>query len=220
MVLKIGKHRFNRFQIFVHLGSMLPLVWIILTYLLDEYKINPIQTITHQTGRYALIWYLLSLTCTPLVTLLGFNPALKVRRALGLYAFFYASLHFLTFAVLDYRLDMAQIVTLIITKRYLIVGATALIILIALAVTSTKASMKKLGKTWQKLHKLAYPGSALVVLHYIWAVKADIRTPLLYGSVLAVLLVLRLPVIRKWASNKPSWLRNFNHHLVTLAGEK
>jgi len=217
MVLTFGKHRFNRLQILVHMGSWMPFAWIIMTYLLDPIKVNPIQTITHQTGRFALIWYLLSLTCTPLVTLLGFNPALKVRRALGLYAFFYAALHFLTFAVLDYRLDINQIFVLITTKRYLIVGATALLILIALAITSTKASMKKLGKAWQRLHKLAYMGAALVVLHYIWAVKADIRTPLIYGAILIILLLLRLPFVRKWASNhKPAWLRKANHRLISL----
>ncbi|NMC52062.1 MAG: sulfoxide reductase heme-binding subunit YedZ [Chloroflexi bacterium] len=220
MVLSIGRHRFSGFQVLVHAASWLPLVWVFLTYQLDPIKVNPIQTITQQTGRIALIWFLLSLACTPTVTLLGFNPALKVRRALGLYAFFYAVLHFLIFSVLDYRLDLPQIFDLLISKRYLIAGTFALLILIALAVTSTQQSMRTLGKAWRRLHQLAYPGAVLVILHYLWAAKAGTPGPYLYAAALFVLLLLRVPPVRRWISaHKPTWMRQIGQRLAGPASK-
>lgn len=220
MVLSIGRHRFSGIQVLVHAASWLPLVWIFLTYKFDPIKVNPIQTVTQQTGRIALIWFLLSLACTPAVTLLGFNPALKVRRALGLYAFFYAVLHFLTFSVLDYRLDLPQIFDLLVSKRYLIAGTLAFLILIALAITSTQQSMRVLGKIWQRLHQLAYPGAVLVILHYLWAAKAGTPAPYFYGAVLFGLLLLRVPLIKRWiTAHKPPWLRQISQRLARPASK-
>lgn len=214
MVLGIGCQRFSRFQVLVHAVSWLPLVWVVRTYLLDPIKVNPIQTVTQQTGRIALIWFLLSLACTPAVTLLGFNPALKVRRALGLYAFFYAVLHFLTFSVLDYRLDLPQIFDLLVSKRYLIAGSLALLILTALALTSSQQALRVLGRAWRRLHQLAYPGAALVILHYLWAAKPGTPGPYIYAAVLFVLLLLRVPPIRRWISaHKPHWMRQIGQRL-------
>lgn len=209
------KIQFTRFQLLVHAASLLPFAFLVWDYLTDNLTFDPIQAAMQRTGRYAIIMLLVSLTCTPLNTILGFHPALKVRRALGLYAFFYASLHFFIFAVLDFQLDLGLILREIIYKRYLIVGAAGLVILIALALTSTRRSMKNLGKRWKVLHQLVYPAAILVILHYIWAVKSDIRQPLVYAAVLTVLLIVRLPAVRrKLSARPPRWIGAVNRALA------
>lgn len=207
--------QFTRFQIFIHAASLAPFIILVIAYLTDNVGFDPVQTILHRTGRYAMIWVLISLTCTPLNTILGFSPALKVRRALGMYSFFYASLHFLTYSVLDYGLNFSLIFDEIIHKNYLIIGASALLILIALAITSTKKWMKRLGRNWTRLHQLVYVGGILIILHFVLAVKADFREPLIYGGLLAFLLVLRIPVVRKQLSAfRPKWVRTLNRALA------
>lgn len=190
--------RLTRWQWLVHTASWVPLGVLVWDYFQGNLTVNPIQAITQRTGLLALTWLLFSLACTPLNTLFAFRPALKVRRALGLYAFFYASLHFLTFFVLDYGANLTFIWLDLRDKPYILAGSLALLILIALAVTSTRASMKALGKRWKSLHRLVYPASLLVVIHYTWSVKADIRLPLVYGGILAVLLLARWSRLRKW----------------------
>jgi sulfoxide reductase heme-binding subunit YedZ len=190
--------RFTRLQWLVHTASWIPLGVLVWDYFQGNLTVNPIQAITQRTGLIALTWLLFSLVCTPLNTLFAFRPALKLRRALGLYAFFYASLHFLTFFVLDYGANLTFIWLDLRDKPYILAGSLALIILIALAITSTRASMKTLGKRWKTLHSLVYPASMLVVIHYTWSVKADIRLPVVYGVCLAVLLLVRWPPLRRW----------------------
>lgn len=158
--------------------------------------VNPIQELTQRTGKYALAFLLLCLACSPLNSLVGFRSAIKVRRALGLYAFFYASLHFSIFLVLDYGLDFALIEEAVFKKRFALVGFSAFVILTILAVTSTRGWKKRLGKKWKWLHRSVYLAGSLVIVHYIWAVKADIRVPLLYGFVLLILLSLRMQRVR------------------------
>ena len=206
--------RFNRFQLLVHLGSLLPLALLITAALLDNLTVNPIQAVEQRTGQYAIIWLLLSLSCTPLATL-GFSPALQVRRALGLYAFFYALLHFFTFAVLDYNLDINLVLADFGQKSFILVGLTGLLLLIPLAVTSTQGWMKRLGKRWKQLHRLIYVVGVVVVVHYILAVKADIGQPLIYGAVLVVLLIMRLPAVRlRLKTQRPGWLSSVNRFLT------
>lgn len=196
----------TRFQLFVHVASLCPLIWLIVDALRDNLTVNPIQDITYRTGMDALVFLVLSLACTPIYTLFGFKPALKVRRALGLYAFLYASLHFLTFVGLDYQFDIGLLKEAIFEKRYALVGFAAFLILIPLAITSTKGWMKRLGKKWKHLHKLIYLAGLLAVVHYIWLVKSDIRVPLEYATVVVLLLVARIPAVRKWTSNFRRWL--------------
>jgi sulfoxide reductase heme-binding subunit YedZ len=126
----------------------------------------------------------------------------------------YAGFHFLIFVGLDYGFDWALIQEAIFEKRYALIGFAAFLILSALAITSTKGWMKRLGKNWKRLHKLVYPAALLVIIHFVWLVKADIRRPLTYGAVVVFLLILRWPAIRKWVGNlrrrdKPlvSWKR-------------
>jgi sulfoxide reductase heme-binding subunit YedZ len=205
--------KFTRFQWFVHIGSWIPLFVLIYDYLQGHLTANPIQATEQRTGLIAINWLMFSLSCTPLNTLFGFRPALKVRRALGLYTFMYATLHFLAFFAWDYGANLTFIWMDVNNKLYIFVGASALLILIPLAITSTKGLMRKMGKRWKQLHKLVYIAGILVVLHYIWAVKADIRQPLAYGAVLLFLLLVRWPAFRRLITRKRSewfsWVRHF-----------
>jgi sulfoxide reductase heme-binding subunit YedZ len=192
--------KFSRFQLFVHAAALTPLAWLVIDFLRDDLTANPIQALTLRTGKYALVLLILSLACTPLNTVFGFRPALKVRRALGLYAFLYASLHFLIFVGLDYGFDPVLLQEAIFEKRFALVGFAAFMILVSLAITSTKGWMKRLGKNWKRLHQLVYLAGLLVVVHYIWQVKSDIRVPLVYGAVVVLLLVARLSPVRRTLS--------------------
>jgi len=196
--------KFTRFQWFVHIGSWIPLVVLVYDYFKGNLTANPIQAVEQRTGLIAINWLMLSLSCTPLNTLFGFRPAIRVRRALGLYTFMYAALHFLTFFAWDYGGNLTFIWMDVNNKLYIFVGASALLILIPLALTSTKGLMRKMGKRWKQLHNWIYVAGVLVVLHYIWAVKADIRQPLAYGAALFILLLVRWPVFRRLITRKRS----------------
>jgi sulfoxide reductase heme-binding subunit YedZ len=150
----------------------------------------------------------LSLAVTPVNTVLGLKSALKVRRALGLYAFMYVSLHFLTFIGLDYGFDWSLLKEAIFEKRYALVGFAAGLILLPLAITSTKYWMRRLGQNWKKLHHLVYLAALLAVVHYVWLVKSDIREPLAYGAIVLLLLFFRLPWMRRWLSlQRTLWVK-------------
>ena len=188
-------------RIVVHAGSVLiPLAVVASDYAQGRLAINPIQTITFRTGKFALVLLVLSLACTPINTVFGFKPALKVRRALGLYAFLYAALHFMIFVGLDYGFDLALLQEAILEKRYALVGFAAGLILLSLAITSTRGWMKRLGQRWKKLHQWVYLAGLLVIVHYVWLVKADKREPLAYGAIVVLLLVLRIPRVRQGVS--------------------
>jgi sulfoxide reductase heme-binding subunit YedZ len=154
---------------------------------------NPIEFITHSTGRWTLTFLLVTLAVTPLRRWLGWNWLLRLRRMLGLFAFFYAALHFSTYLVLDQFFDLGAIAKDVLKRPYITVGFTAFVLLIPLAVTSTNAMVRRLGaRRWQRLHRLVYVIGVAGVVHWWWLVKADIRLPLAYGAVLAVLLGARL----------------------------
>jgi sulfoxide reductase heme-binding subunit YedZ len=192
--------RFTKFQLAVHIGAWIPLILLLINWSQNNLSFNPIQTLELRTGKYALILLILSLSCTPLNTVFGFRQALKVRRPLGLYAFLYASIHFAIFIGLDYQFDWYLLEEAIFEKRYAFVGFAAGIVLLTLAVTSTRGWMKRLGKTWAKIHKFVYLAALLVIVHYVWLVKADIRIPLLYGALILFFLILRIPAIRRFVS--------------------
>ncbi|UCH60940.1 MAG: sulfoxide reductase heme-binding subunit YedZ [Anaerolineales bacterium] len=194
--------KLSPFQWIVHLGALTPLVVLILDALRDNLTVNPIQDITFRTGKTALVLLVLSLAATPINTMFGFRPALKVRRALGLYAFLYVSLHFLIFIGLDYAFDQGLIYEAILEKRYALVGFAAGLVLLPLAITSTKGWMKRLGKNWKRLHRLVYLAALLAAVHYIWLVKSDIREPLIFSGIIIILLVLRIPFVRRRVTNR------------------
>jgi methionine sulfoxide reductase heme-binding subunit len=191
------RRREQGIQVMVHLLALAPLALLIWNGLNHNLTANPIQAITFRTGKLALLLLVLSLACTPLNAAFGVRVALKWRRPLGLYAFMYAALHFLTFTVLDYGLDPVLLREAIFEKRYALVGFTAFLLLIPLAITSTRGWMKRLGKRWKRLHQLVYVAGLLVIVHYVWLVKADRREPMLWGATIALLLAFRLPPVRR-----------------------
>jgi sulfoxide reductase heme-binding subunit YedZ len=152
---------------------------------------NPIETITRFTGSWALIILLASLSVTPLRRMTGWNELIKFRRMLGLFAFFYAALHFSTYMVLDLYFDFPAIAKDVLRRPYITVGFAALVLMMPLAVTSSAGMIRRLGKRWQQLHRLVYVSASLGVLHFYWKVKADTREPLLFAAILLVLFLLR-----------------------------
>lgn len=188
--------RVNFWQVLAHVGALIPLTWLIFDAAAGRLSVNPIQDIEQRTGKYALILLALSLWCTPALILSGWAQLTRWRRPVGLYAFGYAALHFATFIGLDYGFNWQFLWKDVASKRYIFVGLAALLILIPLAVTSTKGWQKRLGKAWRKLHRWVYLAGGLVIVHYVWAVKADIREPLIWGAMVALGYLLRVPAIR------------------------
>ena len=187
----------------VFIICLLPLAAIVYAAFTGGLGANPVEEITHITGEWGLNFLLITLAVSPLRYLSGWNKLVNFRRMLGLFAFFYVCLHFLTYLVFDQFFDLAAIIDDIAKRPYITVGFLALVILIPLAITSTKAMMRRLGKRWQSLHKLAYFAAILGVLHYVWLVKADLLVPLIYAAILSILLVLRAPIAKKVLKNKP-----------------
>jgi sulfoxide reductase heme-binding subunit YedZ len=181
----------------VHIACWIPLVILISDFFSNQLTANPIQEATQRTGKTALILLVLSLTCSPLKTVFGLTQVLALRRPLGLYAFGYAAIHLAIFVGVDYGFDLTLISEAVLEKRYVLVGFSAFLLLLPLAITSTKGWMRRLGTRWKKLHRLVYVAAGLAVLHFIWLVKSDIREPLLYGAAVGGLLLLRLPWLRR-----------------------
>ena len=157
--------------------------------------VNPVRTLLHFSGKTSLNLLIATLLVTPLSVWSGNKMFLSVRRMLGLYAFFYACLHFLIYTGLELDFNFKDLKIEITKRPYIIIGMIALIGLTLLALTSTRKMMRRLGKNWQYLHALIYPISILTVVHYYWQVKIDVREPLLYAGVLSFLLFWR--VLRK-----------------------
>ncbi|MBS1147733.1 MAG: sulfoxide reductase heme-binding subunit YedZ [Proteobacteria bacterium] len=171
---------------------VLPLARLIVLGVSGGLGANPIEFITRSTGTWTLVGLLLTLSITPLRRLSGRAELIRYRRMLGLFSFFYACLHFVTYIWLDQFFDLTAIAKDIVKRPFITVGFTAFVLLIPLAATSTHAMMRRLGRRWQQLHRLIYPIALLAVVHYLWLVKKDLTTPLVYGAVALVLLALRL----------------------------
>ncbi len=169
---------------------------------------NPIETITDTTGIWTLRFLVITLAITPLRKLTGQAILIRFRRMLGLFTFFYASLHFLTYIWLDQYFDWPFIVEDIAEHPYIIVGFTTFLILLSMAITSPKFMIRKLGKNWKKLHRLVYPAAFLASFHFIWLVKSDIREPLIYFTIFTVLMVLRLPSVQEKTPLLTNWFRS------------
>ena len=183
----------NIIKLLLHILCWLPLARLIIAWQRDDLTANPIEFITHSTGTWTLVILLASLAITPLRKIKALNWTIKLRKMLGLYAFLYVCLHFLTYLWLDHFFDWAHIGQDIAKRPYVTVGFAAFMMLVPLALTSNKFSIRKLtGKRWQQLHWLVYPAAICGVVHYYWLVKADIRQPVMYAVVLAVLLGVRI----------------------------
>ena len=173
---------------------LLPLALIVYDGFTGGLGVNPIEAVTHRTGDWTLRLLLVTLTMTPLRRWFDWRWPLRIRRMLGLFAFFYACLHLLTYLWLDQFFDWWGIVGDIIERPFITVGMLAFLGMVPLAVTSTRGMMRRLGRHWKSLHRLVYVVAVLGVVHFWWLVKADIREPLLYAAILAVLLGYRLVV--------------------------
>jgi sulfoxide reductase heme-binding subunit YedZ len=182
--------RFAKPLVFV--VALSPLLWLVFRGLTDRLSANPIEDITLTTGIWALRWLLASLAITPLRRITGWQRVIQYRRMLGLFAFFYASLHLLTYVILDQGLAFEYILPDIVKRPYITMGMIAFTLMIPLAVTSTKGWIRRLGRKWQLLHRLVYFSAAAACLHFLWKVKVAIGEPVYYAVILGVLLVFRL----------------------------
>jgi methionine sulfoxide reductase heme-binding subunit len=179
----------------VFAAGLAPLVWLIcgaLGWFGLSLGADPVKKLEHECGKTALQLLLLTLAVTPLRNLLGLPQLLRLRRMLGLFAFFYVVVHFSVYLVLDLELDFATLGADIAKRPYITIGFTGLLLLIPLAVTSTSAMARRLGRRWQTLHRLVYVVAVLGVWHFYWQVKRDVREPLLYAAILALLLLYRV----------------------------
>lgn len=159
---------------------------------------NPVETITHSTGEWALRLLLATLAVTPLRKISGNGAVMRLRRMLGLYTFFYVCLHLLTYVWLDAFFSLAYIWDDIAKRLYITAGFTGFCLLLPLALTSTNAMIRRLGaRRWQRLHRLVYAAALAATLHFLWLVKADIREPLVYLAVFAILMLARAPPISR-----------------------
>jgi sulfoxide reductase heme-binding subunit YedZ len=179
----------------VFLGALVPLISIALRGSRGELGANPIARVENELGLAALVFLLAALACTPAKRLWGWTWQMRIRRELGLFAFTYASLHFLTYLVLDQFFDWNAIVADIVKRPFITVGFSALVLMIPLALTSTRGAVRRLGfRRWKLLHRLVYLAGILAVTHFIWRVKLDISQPILYAALLAALLAFRVVV--------------------------
>ena len=192
--------RKNGLLILTHIGSLIPLAVLLWDWSQSNLTVNPIQAVTLRTGRFAIILLILSLACTPVNSLFNLRRVIPLRKWLGLYSALYVGIHFAIFIGVDYGFNLTLIKADLLSKRYVIVGFSAGFILLPLALTSTKGWQRRLRKNWKRLHKLVYLAGILASTHFIWLVKSDIRTPLIYAGIILLLLALRIPVIRRYTS--------------------
>ena len=171
--------------------SLMPIFFIIYQIITNQLGPEPIKDITHHTGKWTLYFIVITLAMTPLKKITNMNIWINYRRMFGLFIFFYASVHLMTYVGLDYRFDLTSIGDDIIKKKYIFIGFSAWLLLIPLAVTSNKRMMKILKDKWKKLHKLIYLISLFGVIHYLWLVKRDLTEPLIFLVVILILLAFR-----------------------------
>ena len=172
--------------------SLVPFLIIINKIYFNQLGPEPVKEITHHTGEWTLIFICLTLVMSPLQRLTNLLIWIKIRRTLGLFVFFYATLHMLTYVVIDYRLDFQSISKDILTKKFIFVGFAAWVLLIPLALTSSRKAVLFLKDKWKKIHRLIYLIAILGVVHFIWLVKKDLTEPLIYALILLVLLLFRI----------------------------
>jgi sulfoxide reductase heme-binding subunit YedZ len=204
----------NWMRVAVHAIGWFPLVLIGISALQGRLSVNPIQDVEQRLGRAAFYFLVLTLACTPINTIFGWHAILRHRRTLGLYSFFYASLHFFVFAGIDYGFNLSEIEKLILEKPFILLGVFSGLILLSLAITSFDWWKKKLQRNWTNLHRLIYLAGLTTVVHYGWAKKGnlfslqgDVLYPVLWGIVIGVLLIMRIPSLRKFMSNLRQTIR-------------
>jgi sulfoxide reductase heme-binding subunit YedZ len=209
---RIDKKTLQRLlKLTVHVGALIPLALMIWDYSQGNLGAEPIREITLRTGKTAIVLLMLSLAVTPAHIWFGWKQIIPLRRLLGLYSFLYVALHLIIFLWLDYLLNPQLIVEALFAKWYALVGLAAFLILLPLAVTSTRSAMRRLGKKWKTLHKWVYLAGVLAVLHYFLLVKNSYTEPLIFAVILAILLLTRVKPIKQTILQ---WRRNFENWRV------
>lgn len=206
--------RYTPLQIFMHLAAWFPIARLVFEAFTGGLTANPIQHIEQRTGRAAITLLILSLAATPLNSLFGWSEMIKRRRALGLYAFMYASIHVLIFVNLDYGLAWSLIVQTVFEKPFILAGALAFLLLIPMAVTSFDEWKIRLKRNWKRLHMLVYFIAPLALLHYAWSKKGDffnfsgeVARPWAYAIVFVILMLLRIPAVRRFFASVRTRIR-------------
>ena len=174
--------------------SLIPFFLILYKIIFNKLGPEPVKEITHFTGEWTLLFIIFTLSMSPLKKITKLNIWISFRRMLGLFLFFYATLHMLTYVVIDYRLDLQSISKDIITKKFIFVGFAAWVLLLPLALTSSKRALIYLKDKWKKLHRLIYIIAILGLVHFIWLVKKDLTEPLIYAVIILILLLFRFKV--------------------------
>lgn len=196
----MNRLRFTKVAVF--LAALVPLARLYWKFRQNSLGANPVEVITHSTGDWTLILIMVTLSITPLRKLTGQYWLIGVRRMIGLFAFFYGCLHFTTYLWLDKFFDYHEMLKDIVKRPFITVGFLAFVCMIPLAVTSTQGWIRRLGKNWQRLHRLIYITATAGVIHYVWLVKADLRKPLQYAFVLTALMAYRIVVWTREARKK------------------
>jgi len=191
--------RFYKSSVFIL--SLVPISLLLYQFYIDDLGANPFEVLTRQSGEWTLRFLLITLSLTPLKMLIHKSWPLRFRRMLGVYTFFYASIHLLTYVWFDQFLDWSEIWIDIVKRPFITIGVLSWFILLILTITSTKGMKKRLGRYWKKLHQLVYLIGALVLLHYFMLVKADYWWPLLYSFIFIVLMAFRFRITqRQWST--------------------
>jgi sulfoxide reductase heme-binding subunit YedZ len=182
--------RFTKAAVF--LIALIPAALLVRGFLTGDLGINPAETIQLQTGRWALKFLLISLAVTPVRRITGWNIVIQYRRMIGLFAFFYATLHFASYWAFDLAFNFGDMVADIVRRPFITMGSLALLLMLPLAVTSTKGWIRRLGRRWTLLHRLVYISATCAVIHFAWKVKVFTGDPVLYAGILTVLLAFRV----------------------------
>ena len=209
--MNVTQHYRYLYKPLVFVAGLAPLAWMIcgaLQLFGASLGADPVKKLEHECGKTALNFLLLTLAVSPVRSLAGLPQLLRLRRMLGLFAFFYATLHFSVYLVLDLELNWHMLGADIAKRPYITIGFTALLLMIPLALTSTNGMMRRLGRRWQSLHRLVYVIALLGVWHFYWQVKRDVREPLIYAGVLAMLLVFRYARARLASAPRANRPRN------------
>ena len=205
----------SRIQIIVNLLSLLPAIITGFLLIQGSLSANPIQTLTVITGRTAIYLLIFSLFCTPLKNLFKMSVFIRIRKTVGLYAFYYSLAHFLVFSAVDYELNLSWILPELTQKPFLQIGLAALTLLLPLALSSLKIIKKLLGIWWKRIHNFVYLITALIIVHIILASKGDIINPVILGGLFLFALLLRINPLKTISiRNLPQWARDLNTFLI------
>lgn len=208
-------------RVAIWIAAACPGAWLAFEFLQDRLSANPIEEIMHRLGWWGLVFLVASLAVTPIRRVTGWNRIIRYRRFLGLWAFAYLTAHFLSYLVLDQFFAWSYILEDIAERPFILSGFAAWLVLIPLALTSTRGWIRRLGKRWTTLHKLVYLSAVLGLLHFYWKVKADTREPLVFALIVLGLFILRVPMVRKFVEEKRrAWQRRRREREAVPAAER